>query len=321
MKVPPFVTKANDWLFGPTTGHTMALLRIFFGAFGVLNFLILSVGFDDFFSERGFVPLELSRYDLGTESRLNVLAQVSDYNVTLAVYIITALAALFTCLGLFTRVSQVIFAIGVVSLHHRNIHILHGGDTVVRQMAILLAVMPSNRVWSVDAWLAAKRNKPFDANGLVSIWPVRVASIQVAIVYFTTAWHKWNGDFWRDGTAVWYPMHLNEFDKFYLPEWMFTEPFVKISTYGTLFVEVALGTLVFFRPFRKWVLISGILMHAYIEYSMNIPLFAWLMVASYVSFYEGFEVRGFFEHVKRTRGRFWMKEVPDSVSSELLSKT
>ena len=46
----------------------------------------------------------------------------------------------------------------------------------------------------------------------------------------------------------------------------------------------------FFRPLRKYVLIAGILMHGYVEYSMNIPLFSYLMVSTYICFYDGEEI-------------------------------
>jgi hypothetical protein len=65
---------------------------------------------------------------------------------------------------------------------------------------------------------------------------------------------------------------------------------VYVTTYGTLLTEFALATLVFIRPCRKWVLLAGVLMHGYIEYSMNIPLFSYLMISGYITFYDGEEV-------------------------------
>jgi len=75
---------------------------------------------------------------------------------------------------------------------------------------------------------------------------------------------------------------------------------IKISTYGTLMTELALGTLVFYRPLRKWVLLAGIGMHAFIEYAFNIPLFGFTICSFYVAFYEGAEVS---EWARRIGGR------------------
>jgi hypothetical protein len=77
-------------------------------------------------------------------------------------------------------------------------------------------------------------------------------------------------------------------------------PMVRYTTYGTLVVEVALGTLVFYKPTRKWAVLGGILLHAYIEYSMNIPQFSYAMISMYVCFYSGEEVQAWI-HRQRTR--------------------
>lgn len=286
-----WLKRADEWAFGFDTPHAMALLRILFGFLGFANFVMISIGFHDWFGMNGYLPPEMSRIMFGESWRVNFFMLSPNDTVTLIMYAVLALSCLFTCLGLFTRLSSVIMAIGVVSLHHRSGQILHGGDTMLRMMALYLTLMPSGRVWSLDRWMALRAGKPDPAESLVSQWPVRLCAIQVAIVYFTTVWHKWGGDYWRDGSAVWYPLNLNEFDRFWLPDIVFSEVFIKITSYGTLLTEIALATLVFFKPFRKWVVLAGIGMHAFIEYSMNIPLFAFIMVAAYVSFYEGREVK------------------------------
>jgi hypothetical protein len=91
-------------------------------------------------------------------------------------------------------------------------------------------------------------------------------------------------------TATWYPARLHEFDRFPVPHFVNEIPFVYFTTFGTLATELALGTLVFYRPLRKWILLAGVAMHAFIDYSMNIPLFSYLMVSLYICFYDGVEI-------------------------------
>jgi hypothetical protein len=83
---------------------------------------------------------------------------------------------------------------------------------------------------------------------------------------------------------------LREFERFPVPGFVDQQPFVALTTYGTLAIEVALGTLVFYKPARKWVLLGGILLHVSIEYRFNIPLFGWVMVSTYTAFFSGEEV-------------------------------
>jgi hypothetical protein len=84
-------------------------------------------------------------------------------------------------------------------------------------------------------------------------------------------------------------------------------PFVKFTTYGTLATELAMATLVFYKPFRKWVLLGGLMMHGYIEYSMNIPLFSFTMCSLYIAFYEGEEVTGWAKRMGKRLQRFALR--------------
>lgn len=289
------------WMFGYGSPVTLGLLRIAFGFLAFVNFLMIAVDFDAWFTERGYVPWSMADRWLGDSVRLNLLAGVTDTRTTAIFYGLVVLAALLTTLGLWTRVATIALAVGVVTLHHRNPIILHGGDTVLRLMVIYLAVAPSGAAVSLDRWIARRRGKAPDQPREVSLWPQRLFQIQMAIVYFTTVWIKWQGTNWRDGTAAWYPTQLREFDRFPTPAFIDQQPFIALYTWGTLAVELALATLVFWKPARKWVLLSGILLHLGIEYRFNIPLFAFLMCSMYIAHYRGEEIVAWWE---RVRSRF-----------------
>lgn len=289
------------WWFGLTSPVEMGVFRMLIGFWALVNQIMVGVYFDYWFTQRGFVPIEVNRAYLGDMARINFLAGVDDPYVTLGVYILITLAAFTTCIGLWSRVSSIVLALGIITLHHRNGVILHGGDLVLRMCAIYVALSPCGKACSVDRLIALWKGRAPAIPELVSIWPQRLVQFQIGLVYFTTVWHKAFGTYWRDGTATWYPLHLNEFDRFWLPEFMQEGIFVPITTYGTLAVELALGTLVFFKAWRKWALLGGVGLHLFIEYAMNIPLFAFLMITTYLSFYEGDEVTGW---AKRLGVRF-----------------
>lgn len=80
---------------------------------------------------------------------------------------------------------------------------------------------------------------------------------------------------------------------------------IKAGTWSTLILELALGTLVFWKPARKWVLLGGLGMHGFIEYRYNIPLFSMVICTTYIVFFDGEEVeawaRKMGERLKRFR--------------------
>jgi hypothetical protein len=262
-----------------------------------------AIDFRAWYTETGYIPTAMLERWNGGMFRFNLLENVTNPDVAAVFYGLTLLAALFTALGLFTRISSIALLVGVTTLHHRAPDILHSGDTLVRAMLLYIAVAPSGAAVSLDRYFALKRGAAPAVPPDVSLWPQRMMQIQVAILYFTTVWHKSFGNWWLNGTATWYPPQLDEFDRFPVPAFFDQQPMLAITTYGTLIVELALATLVFAKPLRKWVLIGGLLLHAGIEWRMNIPMFAFIMTATYIVFYEGEETAAWAKRVA-SKSRF-----------------
>jgi hypothetical protein len=301
-------TLYNFWFkFGSPV--TMGVFRAIMGGLTFINFAMISVLFRDFYSETGYVPAWMGSKVLDKDvwlvhdgsihfPRINLLYGVTDYRLLVAFNIFVLLAALFTCLGLFTRISSICLAIGVITLHHRNSSILHGGDTVIRLYSIYMAIAPSGAAFSLDRLIAVRKGLAPAIPPLVSVWPQRLMAYNCCLIYFTTVWGKRFGDLWVSGNATWYPARLHEFDRFPVPAFFNNFPMVKVTTFGTLIIEFALATLVWFKPLRKWILLGGIMLHGFIDYTMNIPLFGYLMATLYLTFFEGEEVAAWFDRVK-----------------------
>jgi len=280
----------NTAFFGYGSPVTMGLFRILIGFLAFVNFAMLSIDFEAWFTERGYFPVRLAEVWADGVWRFNLLSGVTDDRLTAAVYLVVMLASLTTTVGLWTRVSTIVLFLGTVTLHHRSPDILHGGDYLLRAWIFLVMIAPSGRACSLDRLIALWKNRVPVEPEPVSLWPQRLVQYQLAIVYFTTVWQKSFGNMWWDGTATWYPLHLREFDRFPLPSFLENPPFIAASTYFTVFIELAMATLVFARPLRKWILLGGLLLHAGIEYRLNIPLFAMVITSAYVSHYSGEEV-------------------------------
>jgi Vitamin K-dependent gamma-carboxylase len=288
---------------------TMGVFRILMGGLILLNLINIAPFFSDWFDPYGYLPANISGYALdghvrlGQDSglhlvRINLLQGVESPALIAIFYGVTMLAALFTCIGYWTRISSIVLAIGIVTIHHRTTLVLHGGDTVMRIMAIYMAIAPSGAAVSLDRLFAVRKGKAPAIPPLVSMWPQRLIAYNCSLIYLTTTWAKWFGQLWKSGDAAWYPARLNEFERFPVPSFLNDYPVVKFATYGTLAVEFGLATLVWFKPLRKWVLLAGVGLHLYIDYSMNIPLFSYLMMSMYVAFYEGDEVAAWWDRVK-----------------------
>ncbi len=301
----------DEYWFGHESPTALGLFRMAMSSLIFVNLAMILTDFGAWFSEKGFIPESAGKTYLPNPEvslwngrfhfhvpflgdslpRINFLSGVTDDRVTLAFYLVLMAATLLCAFGLWTRVTSILMALGVVTLQHRNGLILHGGDTVMRIGALYIAMAPSGAACSLDRLIGLWKGRIQPGPVRVSVWVQRVIAYNTALIYLTTFWHKFGfGSHWRDLTATWYPARLHEFDRFPVPGFVNQFPVVYLTTFGTLAIELALGTLVFYRPLRKWVLLGGVGMHAYIDYSMNIPLFSYLMVCLYISFYDGTEI-------------------------------
>ncbi len=304
------LAELNEAIFGYGSPLPMSVFRILVGCLAFLDLLMLTASFRDFFTEQGLYPVWMSeRYTEGI-ARVNLLAGITDSTVTTVIFALTMVVALMVAFGLFTRVSASALFILFVTIHHRSGDILNSGDWLLRMWIFAVAVSPAGAMLSIDALIRRKRGQSEVEE--VSLWPQRLVQIQLAIVYFTTVWQKWGGELWRNGTATYYTQHLGEFERFPIPGFMNHMLVVRTATYGTLIVELSLATLVFYRPLRNWVLLAGVGMHLYIDYSMNIPLFQYVILAGYVSHFTGPEVAQFLAKLRIKTASVVGEEVADA---------
>ena len=77
---------------------------------------------------------------------------------------------------------------------------------------------------------------------------------------------------------------------------------VNVVTWATVAIEMALGTVVWVPRLRLYVLGLGVALHFGIEYSMNIPLFSAIMIASYINFLSIADIQHFLNWAKRPLG-------------------
>ncbi len=276
--------RLNQYLFGYTSGYSLALIRIFVGSLSFFSWLAILPWMEDWYFESGFLPHAFIKKYAG-DGNFNPLMWWPSDNLVRVVFALLLLSSLGVILGYRTRISCWIMFICTVVLHHRNPIILNSGDTLLRQAMFLLALSQCGAVWSLDQ----KRTGIEEIR--VPVFPQRLIQVQLAVMYLTTVIHKLRGTMWLEGSAAWYPPRLTEFQRFPVPPFMDAPPFLQIGTWGTLIVEVALATLIFSKPYRKWVVLAGIALHLGIEYRFNIPWFAFICTSLYVSHYDGDEVK------------------------------
>lgn len=94
-------------------------------------------------------------------------------------YAFAIAASVALLLGWRTRTASVLFMIGVLSVHNRNVFVGDGGDNLTHLLAIYLVATRCGQVWSLDARRARCGRSGRDLTGVV-LWSVLGSALAAA---------------------------------------------------------------------------------------------------------------------------------------------
>jgi uncharacterized membrane protein YphA (DoxX/SURF4 family) len=288
-----FITGWDKFFYSKTDATALCIFRILFGFFLFLNGISLVEDFHEWFGlgDNALVPLQDSM-TFYSNFRVNIYNWLSPTESSawfvLITYIVTSV---FVMIGFKTRISTLICFVLMVSMQNRNYSILNSGDTLMRCMLFLMIFAPTNVKYSIDAYQRKKRGLTYSSD--IPILTIRLMQLQFSLVYLATTLFKLKGYDWVDGTAVYYTSRLVNFQRIVLPIVFDFPSLVKFATWSALFIEFSMGTLVWVKELRVWVLLAGLLLHLGIEVSMSIGFFEWVMIAAYILFLEPSEIDWF----------------------------
>lgn len=106
--------------------------------------------------------------------------------------------------------------------------------------------------------------------------------VEVCFIYSTAGWYKIQGSRWEDGTAVYYPFHLDYFNPWPSLSDIIGDSglLVMLITYGTVIVQVAFPFTLFNRRVKNVLLVGMMLEHASIAVLLGLPFFSLAMIAA-----------------------------------------
>jgi hypothetical protein len=257
--------------------HSYALLRIALGAIGIMALIGLTP-VDMYWFLDGLVPIGSVRGVPRDWFIAHGLAHVSGWALYLALWIVWASMTL----GFFSDTAVIgAFAAQIVQARWNN-NPLSAAHQVVTVLLFCLLWVPTGRVWSLDAIL-----RPTASAGTAErapAWPLFLIRFQVALIYGSSALSKLAFPVWRDGSAVYWALSLNDFHRF---PWVIPEsaaPLLALVTWGTLAFELLFPVFVLFKRTRPVILWAGVALHLGLWLTLELGPFSWVMLASYIAF-------------------------------------
>jgi len=273
----------NEFFFAPRSPSPICLYRVLFGLLALAKLILLRPDWLTWFGPRGITTVDtMHRLEPGT--RINLFVFLPSDAAVEAFFWVAVIAAVFVTVGFLTRASSVALFLGLASIDERALYAVHAGDALLRVTGFWMMFAPAGAAFSVDRLLRIWRGREGLEVAPRAPWAQRMIQFQVAILYLGTFWWKSKGAAWIDGTALFYVYHLDQFARFPLPSFLQDPVSIKLETWLTLALEFALGVLIWFKDLRYPILALGVLLHLSLEYSMNVPLFQWIALSTYVTF-------------------------------------
>jgi Vitamin K-dependent gamma-carboxylase. len=274
--------------FKPQSPASLCLYRILIGSIILLSSLLWLPHFFTWFGYSGIASIETIR-QFHTNNRFCILFYTPHHDYwVVGLYAVFVISAFSMTIGFRPKLSALILFVCLTSFHHREPLIFNSGDTLLRVCVFLLIFAPSEKMYSVDAWLDRRDDKESVVD--CSPWVQNLIRFQVAGVYFHSFWSKLEGTTWMNGTALYYATRMEDFHKFPLPFVLDNTWTLQVMSWGALAVEGCFWSLVWFRPIRYYVLAMGVIFHLGIDWTMNLPFFEHLMIASYTVFLDPADV-------------------------------
>ncbi|MER6121240.1 HTTM domain-containing protein [Streptomyces sp. NPDC001795] len=132
-----------------------------------------------------------------------------------------------------------------------------------------------------------------------------VIMAEACLIYSTAGWYKIQGSRWQDGTAVYYPLHLDYFSPWPALSDLLSSygTSVLLVTYGTVAAQVAFPFTLFNRRVKNVLLALMITEHAVIAVVLGLPFFSLAMIAADAVFLPTSFLRRLGEWAARARER------------------
>ncbi|MFI8787339.1 HTTM domain-containing protein [Streptomyces sp. NPDC055105] len=146
-------------------------------------------------------------------------------------------------------------------------------------------------LWAVQGlWWAVNRRDPYsEPRQLLDVIAnfahnaaLLVIMAEACLIYATAGWYKIQGSRWQDGTAVYYPLHLDYFSPWpALGDLLASHGLmVMLVSYGTVAVQVAFPFTLFNRRVKNVLLVAMMCEHAAIAVLLGLPFFSLAMIAA-----------------------------------------
>ena len=277
--------------------RALGLFRIVFGILCLSDIIRRWDFIDIFYTQASIIQSTLTSSSYKNFTLLNTFTSSWEVHLFFSLGIIFSLMLIF---GYKTKLSQIMCAVIIISIHNRAIMLENAADFFMNCMLIWTMFLPLGISFSIDSILKTLRlkkeisiddlnNRKFGFNKPVTIYSYAYFCMifQLATIYFFTGLDKTGYD-WMNGSAVYKMFQL---DTFLTPVGYFLRDYIsypvsKFFTYSTLGIEYIAPIILFF-PFYSYIfrfifIIVYSIFHISIRLAIKVGLFSYVLMCTFI---------------------------------------
>lgn len=214
-------------------------------------------------------------------------------DLVLWTYAITVAAGLATMIGLRTRISAILFALGTWFLvsHETSYGETYHTEILISLFLLFLALSPSGRRLSLDAL----RLRIAEGQTDQAVWPLRLTQVLLAWTYFSNSVFKlaYGGLEWMNGYTLqqYLLSRYLQWDR-PLALWLAQRYWLSVAlSIATVAFELSFPLALFVRRARPFLLASGVIFHLVIYLAMNVVFLQHIVLYAVFVDFEGLASR------------------------------
>jgi len=206
-------------------------------------------------------------------------------------FLLLGVVGLALLLGWHSRIAAIVTLFLYISLVSTNPVATDQTDNALRIILFYFVFADMSVHWSLDARRRRRRAEKGRARRrILPEWfpnilhngAIIAVALQIFIIYVVAGLSKVKGSQWQDGTAVYYPLHLDSLSPWPALSHLLVSNsiLVNIVTYFAVFIQLFFPFLLLARWTRVIALLGIVGMHVGIGILMGLPLFSMAMMAA-----------------------------------------
>ena len=270
----------NRFWFRPAMPQTLAVIRICCGAMLVYVHAIWLSLAGDFFGPEAWVDADTSKQLHRFDYIASYLMLGSSPTIIVIHQLLAMLVSALMAIGLFTRITTPLAWFMTLMVCHRQTGALFGLDQVVMMLSMYLMISSCGEAYSLDARRLNLIATPKLSNNIAT----RLLQLHLCVIYLFGGLSKMRGDFWWEGSAMWWSVVNYEYQSLDLT-WLGLSPLmIAVLTHVTLFWETFYPVLIWPRLTRPFTLAMAVLVHGGIAIALGMPTFGSMMIVANLVF-------------------------------------